>query len=154
MLRLATTIGLAAALVSPSFAQFVLDVPPPDIRAKLGKLVVNDLAVGEVGLVNVLNWCAQDGQLFAASSELLEETPSDYGVSARVKRETGNHLAIEVIPGKSSSQLMSDIVLKKLAALSPCENMERFGYQYMPVSRINGFLSSSALIAAKGTTIP
>jgi hypothetical protein len=148
--------ALAAQCAAPATAQqaFAIDLDPPAIRAATGSLIVDDLAVGEVGIVVVETWCARQGALYGAVTDRLEKSQSDYGLNFQVRREPANTLSVVVVPGSMAGKLWSDAVLTRLEVLPPCDQFELFGHRFLPISSVNGFVSVAAIAAAKGKTIP
>ena len=141
-----TAISIYMLMATAAFSQFAVDASLQDIRKASGVIALQDLAVGEVGLVSYLSGCAMDGKLYISNLQPVIESISNYGLGFRVKRLQGNRVEIIAEVGEKAATkpitlaltLAGDGAIKKCAE-TPTDRL-------FAVMTINGAPSATDLI--------
>lgn len=143
---------LTISTCGQSFAQFQADISASEVRSKLSRPIILDLAVGEVGIVSYPNFCIQDGNVYLAGDSGLAPERSPYSASYIVKREPGNSVSVLIEMGKKSekkslNETLIDFVLG--ASFKECSQYPVKKEALMMLSTINGYSKFSEILSLK-----
>lgn len=139
-------IAIAAVLsASPVAAQFMVDAPRADLRAKLSIIVLGDLKIGDEARLAFPSPCIRNGSLFLKvdtqiiGGELV-------GPTALLRMDPGKTISMNVAPRPEVNRSALDTVLLMVATAQPCgQDIDQS--ELIPVSTINGKRSARELLA-------
>jgi len=141
-----TAISIYMLTTTAAFSQFAVDASRHEIRKASGVIALEDLAVGEVGLVSYLSGCALDGKLYISNLQPVTESISNYGRGFRVKRLQGNRVEIiaEVGEKAGTKPITEALNLADDGTLNDCAKIP--ADRLFAVMTINGAPSATELI--------
>ncbi|UDF28484.1 UNVERIFIED_ORG: hypothetical protein LHK14_13295 [Roseateles sp. XES5] len=142
---------VAAAVVMMSFpvrAEFIADMSLLDILKAAGRFTVNDLGVGEGGLLAYTALCTEGDHLYLDTASTLGEKPLEYMDNIRVRRLPQNKVELLIEPGASSKTTIDSASVDLLVRASrlPCSEQLAPEGRRISVHSINGATSASELL--------
>ncbi|MCR5941844.1 hypothetical protein FG152_13570 [Ochrobactrum sp. XJ1] len=129
----------ATLFAGTAHADFVMDKTALELRKAIKKPAIADLAIGETGIKNQPWFCVKDGRLYLFSGMALDETPSTYGLAARIKRLPDGAVSVQ-IPSAPKGDTVEGAIASALndAYVGTCEAKAMLGGELLEVSDING----------------
>ena len=102
-------------IANSSFADFKIDLTHKEMLKELGKFTINDLGVGERGIIGgVYNDCLDDGNWMVWAYTKLKEERSKYSNDYTVERIPKERLKINILPSpkepKNKTEKIEDIL--------------------------------------------
>ncbi|MCV3737923.1 hypothetical protein OCK02_17105 [Rhizobium sp. TRM96647] len=140
----------AATLIAfnPAMAEFLADLDTFEVIKANGSFTVNDLAVGEVGVLQSATLCNDGGRIFLDTTTTLESKTSEYGVNMRVRRLPESKIELIFQPGAKASispdKAAAELLVR--ATRMKCSEMIAPEGRRIVVDTINGATSTSELM--------
>lgn len=142
---------VAQTLLAASFAnaQFVMDMSDKQFRDKTGVIILEDLSVGETGLIRRA-FCLVGQDLYVSKKEQLLQEKFKYSPNIQAKREVNDLVSIVFLPADNVKEDWNLFFANlAVATLYNCkvdnENFDRF----FKIKSINGFDKLSHLMKDK-----
>lgn len=150
-LKIAAITSALFVLITPTiaFPQFTVDAERKEVRRAMGETAIEDLVIGEVGIVGYLSSCTRDKILYIPSNFTITEGPAKYGHSYRVKRLQNEAVEIESVTADElenpKKPMALDLVLSGIER--DCSSTELSNIQMLQVKSIDGAASAAELVA-------
>lgn len=135
------TLTLFLASTCIALADFTMDMSSKEVRATSGTLAIEDLKVGETGMVYfpVVMCTRADVAYIDKEATLLQAKSSDY---LNVTREPDNRVSLRTMKPDDYSQ-----AIRILEFLGPCRPDANINEMF-PIASINGTKTASGLLKA------